>query len=78
MPTPPRRPTFSTIIASDMPRDIDWDALADDYRNAQTHEEREAAYQAIVVAYATDPDLPEYADPEAGADSFLRERGLTR
>jgi hypothetical protein len=57
---------------------IDWDDLADAYRAAQTEQERADAYQKIVEAFAADPDLDEDADLDAGADAFLRERGLMR
>jgi hypothetical protein len=57
---------------------IDWDTLADGYRAAQTELERADAYQKIVEAFAADPDLEDDADLDAGADAFLRERGLMR
>ena len=44
--------------------------------NALTVEDMEAAYNSMVENFAADMDLPDTADFESGVDTMLRERGL--
>lgn len=55
---------------------IDWNALADLYREAKTQDERDRAFEAIEQAIAADKELPDDTDFKAGAEEFLRGRGL--
>jgi hypothetical protein len=65
--------TFQIIATSE---GINWDALARAYRDADTPDERAAAFHLIVDCIAADMELSDEADFEAGAITFLRNRGL--
>jgi hypothetical protein len=63
--------TTEILVTSDS---INWEALANLYRDAKTDEERRLAFVAISECVAV--GLPDDADEEAGAWEFLRNRGL--
>jgi len=47
----------------------------DQYLTATTHEDLEAAYNALLQSFATDPDLPDDADFLSGLDKLIADMG---
>ena len=46
------------------------------YKSAKTREEAIEAFEALTEIVAADPDLPDDADFEAGAEKALNDRGI--
>lgn len=45
------------------------------YLTATTHEDLDAAYEALLQSFATDPDLPDDADFQSGLEKMMADMG---